>query len=220
MDYKQKYLKYKEKYLMLKDSQNEYIIKGGDKENYIKQTKLYRLNKIYTPKTNQDMVLNEEEKKRKEIFETPIKLKDILTIYICPNHNEKYNKRKIHMDQLLTKHGFTNFIHYKSSTEKYPLCLNNATIDIFSKYKPPFLLLEDDIDCDIDTFPEEIDIPDTTDAFYLGLSCGGGHQTYNYDEEDSSFIQISNSIVKIRNMLSAHAVIYINQKYIIPNIEY
>jgi hypothetical protein len=142
-----------------------------------------------------------------------IKVKDILTIYISPDHNEKYHKRKLHMDSLLQKLKFTHVIHYKSNTENYPFCLNSAYIDIFVNYKPPFLLLEDDIDCDIDTFPEEIDIPDSTDAFYLGLSCSGGHQIYNYDEGVSSFIQISDPIVKIRNMLSAHAVIYMNQKY-------
>ena len=43
-----------------------------------------------------------------------IKLKNILTIYISPDHNEKYHNRKIHMDNLLTKLGFTNIIHYIS----------------------------------------------------------------------------------------------------------
>jgi hypothetical protein len=142
-----------------------------------------------------------------------IKIKDILTIYISPDHNEKYHKRKLHVDSLLQRLNFTRVIHYKSSTENYPFCLNSAYVDIFINYKPPFLLLEDDVDCDIDTFPEELDIPDATDAFYLGLSTGGGHQIFNYDNGDSSFIQINNSIVKIRNMLTTHAVLYINHKY-------
>jgi hypothetical protein len=143
-----------------------------------------------------------------------IKLRDILTIYICPEHNEKYNKRKIHMDKLLTKHGFTNFIHYKSSTEKYPLCLNNATIDIFSKYKPPFLLLEDDIESNFDTIPDELYIPDDTDAFYLGLSKGGGHKYNNYDEGSSQFSQRQHNILKVENMLTTHAILYVTQNYI------
>jgi len=143
-----------------------------------------------------------------------LQLKEVLTIYISPDHNEKYHKRKIHMDQLLTKLGFKNIVHYKSSTEKYPICLNNATIDIFSIYKPPFLLLEDDIDID-DNLLDEIIIPDNTDAFYLGLSNKGGHRYNNYNEDSSKFISTSyQNILKVQNMLSAHAILYINPNYI------
>lgn len=147
-----------------------------------------------------------------------INLKNILTIYICPDHNEKYHKRKIHMDELLTKLGFTNFIHYKSSTDKYPFCLNNATIDIFSKYKPPFLLLEDDIEYNFDTIKHNllvINIPDETDAYYLGLSNSGGHKYNNYDEGSSKFTKTNyDNIFKIENMLSAHAILYLSSNYI------
>lgn len=144
-----------------------------------------------------------------------INLKNILTIFICPNHNDKYHLRKIHMDDLLHKLGFTNIIHYKSSTEKYPFCLNNATIDIFSKYKPPFLLLEDDIEYNFDSIPDELIIPDNTDAFYLGLSKVGGHKYNNYDDGESKFMKTTNdNILKIENMLSAHAILYITPKYI------
>jgi len=142
-----------------------------------------------------------------------IKLKNILTIYICPDHNEKYHMRKDHMDKLLTKLGFTNFIHYKSSTENYPLCLNNATIDIFSRYQPPFLLLEDDIQPNID-IPDELDIPNETDAFYLGLSKHAGHKYNNYNEGLSKFSQKNYNILKIENMLSAHAILYVDSNYI------
>jgi hypothetical protein len=89
-----------------------------------------------------------------------INLKEILIIYICPDDNKQYQEHKIHMDKL----GFTNFIHYKLSSN------SNATIDIFSKYKPPFLLLEDDIKFSLDNIPDKLYIPDDTDAFYLGLS--------------------------------------------------
>ena len=142
-----------------------------------------------------------------------IKLTDILTIYISPDHNEKYHNRKVHMDELLTKLGFNNIVHFKSSTEKYPFCLNNATIEIFSKYKPPFLLLEDDIEF-TDFFLDEINIPDTTDAFYLGLSSRGSHQYNNYDVGSSKFKNYNETQLKIENMLSAHAILYINSNYI------
>ena len=142
-----------------------------------------------------------------------IKLKEIQVIYISPNHNEKYNKRKNHMDQLLTKLGFTNIIHYKSSTENYPYCLNKASIDIFSNYQPPYLLLEDDIESNFDYLPNELILPDNTDAFYLGLSKHGGHPINNYDEGNSKFIYVNDSLLKVKNMLTTHAVLYVTNNY-------
>jgi hypothetical protein len=143
-----------------------------------------------------------------------IKLKEIPVIYISPDHNEKYHKRKLHMDQLLIKLEFKNIIHYKSSNEKYPNCLNNATIDIFSKYQPPFLLLEDDIN-ETQNIPEMLEIPDDTDAFYLGLSSGGGHGEHNYDYGNSQFKNINHNLFKVNNMLSTHAILYITSNYIL-----
>jgi len=143
-----------------------------------------------------------------------IKLREIPVIYICPDHNDNYHKRKLHMDKLLNKLEFKNIIHYKSGTEKYPYCLNNATIELFSKYKAPFLLLEDDIEV-THTIPEILEIPDNTDAFYLGLSSGGGHIQNNYDDGDSKFEYVNNNLYKVKNMLSAHAVLYITPKYIL-----
>lgn len=54
----------------------------------------------------------------------------ILKLYICPDHNEKYHTRNLHMDNMLDTIGFKDFTHFKSSTENYPTCLNKATIDI------------------------------------------------------------------------------------------
>lgn len=142
-----------------------------------------------------------------------VKLKEIQVIYICPDHNDKYHKRKLHMDNLLNKLQFKNIIHYKSGTEKYPICLNNATIDIFSKYKPPFLLLEDDIQPTQD-IPDYLEIPDNTDAFYLGLSGRRAHAFYNYDEGDSKFEHIKNELFKVKNMLGGHAILYLTPNYI------
>jgi hypothetical protein len=143
-----------------------------------------------------------------------IKLKEITVIYICPDYNEKYHNRKVHMDQLLNELKFKNVIHYKSSNEKYPHCLNNATIDILSKYKPPFLLLEDDIK-DTQNIPDILEIPDNTDAFYLGLSSGGGHISNNYDDGDSQFEHINDNLYKVKNMLCTHAILYITSNYIL-----
>jgi hypothetical protein len=94
------------------------------------------------------------------------------------------------------------------------LCLNNATIDIFSKYHPPFLLLEDDIK-ETQSIPDILEIPDDTDAFYLGLSSGGGHISENYDDGDSQFQHINDNLYKVKNMLCTHAILYITSNYVL-----
>lgn len=114
-----------------------------------------------------------------------VKLKEIPVIYICPDHNEKY----------LDKLEFKNIIHYKSLT-------NNAIIDIFSRYKPPFLLLENDVK-ETQDIPDNLELPDNTDAFYLGLS------------GDSEFEFINNNLYKVKNMLGSHAILYITPNYIL-----
>lgn len=140
-----------------------------------------------------------------------MELKNIKTFYICPDHNEKYHGRKLHMDNLLTKLGFTNFHHYKSSTDSYPKCLCDATIDILkNNLDEPILILEDDIEY---TGYNDISFDSTIDALYIGLSKSGGHPIINIHDGPSLFEQYSNSQVRVINMLGGHAIIYISRKY-------
>lgn len=62
-----------------------------------------------------------------------MKITDLKVVFSCPDHNEKYNMRRQHMEQLLKNIGFTQIEHYKSSTENYPDCLNKANIEILKK---------------------------------------------------------------------------------------
>ena len=141
-------------------------------------------------------------------------ISNIKTVFICPDHNEKYNQRKEHMINLLTKIGIKNFSHYKSNTNIYPRCLIEANIDILEQNMndEPILILEDDVEwTGISVFE-----PLNCDAIYLGLSRCGGSRTSNTDlGVDSSVFQLieSNSQLRVINMLSAHAIIYISRKY-------
>lgn len=140
-----------------------------------------------------------------------MKIVDIKTIYICPDHNEKYHTRKIHMDNMLNTIGFKDFTHYKSSNENYPTCLNKATIEILeNNLDNPILILEDDIEW---TGINEIIFECTADAIYLGLSKSGGHPTDNIHLGNSVFETWSDTQVKVINMLSGHAILYISRAY-------
>lgn len=140
-----------------------------------------------------------------------MKLQDLKVIYICPEHNDRFKKRKEHMASMLEKIGFKEIIHYKSTTEKYPTCLSLATIDILTKYNSePFLLLEDDVDfTGIATFDYVAD----ADAIYFGVSRSGGHPYLNTHNGGCVVKPYSASQVQVLNMLTTHAILYISQKY-------
>jgi hypothetical protein len=140
-----------------------------------------------------------------------MKVTELKTTYMCPDHNEKYHTRKVHMDNLLNTIGFKDFTHHLSSTENYPACLNKATIDILEKnLDNPILILEDDVEW---TGVQEIDFDPNVDAIYLGLSRSGGHPTDNIHLGDSVFEPWSDSQARVMNMLSGHAILYISRKY-------
>ena len=140
-----------------------------------------------------------------------MKIVDFKTVYICPDHNEKYHTRKVHMDNMLNTLGFKNFTHYKSSTDNYPTCLTKANIDILeNNLDTPVLILEDDIEW---TGINEVVFDTNVDAIYLGLSKSGGHPTDNIYLGDSTFENWSDTQVKVINMLSGHAILYISKRY-------
>lgn len=79
----------------------------------------------------------------------------------------------------------------------------------------PFIVLEDDIS--INNRAVEIEIPDNTDSLYLGISSWGfKNSPPNFAQHP--FILADNisgfdSVKRIKNMLSAHAICYINKQY-------
>lgn len=140
-----------------------------------------------------------------------MKITDFKVVYICPDHNTKYNQRKQHMDTLLRKIGFKDIIHFKSGTESYPNCLANAIRTLLTTYMTePILMLEDDIEF---TGIEEFEFTEGTDAIYFGLSLWGGHLTKNYHSGYATFRPYSQSQVRVINMLGGHAILFISRQY-------
>jgi hypothetical protein len=145
-----------------------------------------------------------------------MKLIDIPIIFICPDHNEKYHNRKQHMLELLNKIGFKTIIHHKASNESYPKCLVKANMDVLTEYlnDDPIILIEDDVEPFIELNSEtEFDMPDDTDAFYLGFSKSGGHKFLNQDEGSSKIEKISDKYIRVLNMLTTHAILYKTKRY-------
>lgn len=143
-----------------------------------------------------------------------IDVRSCKTIYMNPNHNEKYKARKNYMDSFLTSNGFTNFQHFQSGTYPYPQCLVEATIHILqaNMNDTPLLVLEDDIEL-MPNSSFTLTIPSTTDAVYLGFSRSAGHPTENRHEGCAKLEEASNGMVRILNMLGGHAILYCSQAY-------
>ena len=140
-----------------------------------------------------------------------MRIQDIKTVFICPDHNSKYSLRKAHMESLLRTLGFTDVTHYKSGIENYPDCLSLATIDILkTNMEQPVLILEDDIEF---TGVEEFTMDTRADAIYFGISRDGGSKTINLWEGSSQFIPWSSTQSRVMNMLTTHAILYISPKY-------
>ena len=141
-----------------------------------------------------------------------MRLQDFKVVYICPDHNEKYHTRKLHMDNLLKSMGFKDIVHYKSGTEAYPQCLSLATIGALEKYiDEPILLLEDDIECTGES--TDINVPDDVDAVYVGISRTAGHPIENRNVYFAQFEHYSTTQVRVINMLTAHAIFYKSKMY-------
>ena len=136
---------------------------------------------------------------------------DFKAIYICPDHNEKYHARKLHMDSLLHHVGFKDIVHYKSGTEAYPECLANATVDILTTYmNEPVVIIEDDVEW---TDVSMCYIHPSADAVYLGLSRYGGHPVKNWYISSLRVSQWSQTQVRVENMLATHAILYLTPAY-------
>jgi hypothetical protein len=144
-----------------------------------------------------------------------IDLRTIKTVFICPDHNENYNTRRKHMETILAKHGFTNVIMYKSSTD-YPHCLRHALYNILQQnLDNPVFILEDDIVFHKD--PKLVfDLPLDTDAFYVGVSgtcmdfeIAGRNRTLTTIDYDI----FNDTLIRVKNMLAAHAILYLGRQY-------
>jgi hypothetical protein len=140
-----------------------------------------------------------------------MRIQEFKVVYICPDHNEKYHARKVHMDTMLAELGFKDVVHFKSGTDGYPKCLADANVEILTQYmNEPILLLEDDVEF---TGVSEFDFVQGADAIYFGISQCGSHATENYNDKLAIFTPYSGTQVRIQNMLSTHAILYITPRY-------
>jgi hypothetical protein len=88
----------------------------------------------------------------------------------------------------------------------------DAHIEALTKVKPPFLILEDDINI-TGSFKPQVEVPDDADCLYLGSSVWGmvdGVST-GYGTAGT---KVNDVVCKPYNMLGIHSIVYITKDYV------
>jgi len=141
-----------------------------------------------------------------------IDLRNFPTFYI---NMKKHKEKNADMIQLGKDFGFKDYTRLDGvAMPKAPRSgCAKSHYNIFEKMTEPTIILEDD--CVINESNFIIDIPDDTDALYLGLSAWGylnsTSKTNNFNYEKH---QDFSNIYKIDGMLATHAILYISPEYI------
>ena len=137
-----------------------------------------------------------------------IDLREIPAVYInLPRHTEKNES----MQTLLRECGFRYTIRVDGvNRPDNPIAgASAAHYRALGEIAPPFILFEDD--CRLKYFRPEITIPNDADAVYLGVSRWGrmnAHSGHCVEWE-----RVDEELLRIHNMLSIHAVLYLNNDY-------
>lgn len=87
---------------------------------------------------------------------------------------------------------------------------HKALLDKMANYNKPFLVFEDDVA--VENFKAHIEVPDSSDAVYLGNSVFG---LFNgIGRKRISVEHVEEDLFRIYNMLAAHAILYTNNDYV------
>jgi len=139
-----------------------------------------------------------------------LNLTKLPVVYI--NLDDQPHRREL-MEENLTKLGFQNIIRvsaFKDSIGKRGCAYSHALA--LEEIDSPFIVLEDD--CLPLNFVDEIEIPDEADAVYLGISSWGRMNSHSGPCVQWDEVPEYPGLLRIYNMLSAHAILYLNPDYV------
>jgi hypothetical protein len=88
-------------------------------------------------------------------------------------------------------------------------------LEVLSNIQPRTLVLEDDV-VPTEWFNPEIEVPEEADAIYLGNSIWGYHENWwpNSSIPKVAVNRYDENYLRVLNMCSAHAIIYLKQDFI------
>lgn len=140
-----------------------------------------------------------------------INLLDVPVYYI--NMAKDTHKRE-HMERQLNDFGFKNINRIDAVEDKVNgrVGLSKSQLKALSQVPAPFIVLEDD--ADPTEFKSVIEIPDNADAVYLGNSQWGLQSSHAGFYLKYSKVRGMPELLRIYNMLSSHAILYITNEYV------
>jgi hypothetical protein len=143
-------------------------------------------------------------------FDMKINLRNLNTYYI--NLDEKEDRR-ISIEYTLNRLNFSSVTRVsgvKCDDGKVGCARSQHKVLSDTSIQTPFLLMEDDC-LFTGNYDFEIKVPDDADALYLGNSQWARY--LNFSGPFLHYQKIDDRIVKVYNMLAAHAVIYFTDEY-------
>lgn len=138
-----------------------------------------------------------------------IDLRKVPAVYMnLKQHTEKNNS----MQTLLKKCGFETILRVEGPyrPDNPPSGCAGAHYNGLSEIEPPFILFEDD--CQLHNFKSEIEVPDDSDAVYLGISQWGRY--WQFSGPFVHYEKLNSDIVRVYNMLGGHAILYLSEEYV------
>jgi len=149
-----------------------------------------------------------------------IDLRD-LTFYII-NCQDHLKKRKFMEHQLLDKKLNFEFVTGVVCRPSYVgIALSHLKILRLPNIQVPFVIMEDD--CQFtEAFQYQFEIPDNTDALYLGVSFFGTRSPGEFSwgvANNTQFRQYNENYLRVYNMLARHGIVYLSQRFHLSTIE-
>jgi hypothetical protein len=138
-----------------------------------------------------------------------IDLRKVPAVYMNLKQHTEKNKS---MQNLLKKCGFETILRVEGSyrPDNPPSGCAGAHYNGLCEIEPPFVLFEDD--CQLHNFEPEIEIPNDSDAVYLGISQWGRY--WQFSGPFVHYEKVNNDIVRVYNMLGGHSILYLSEEYV------
>lgn len=143
-----------------------------------------------------------------------IEIKNLNTFYINLNSAEA---RREHTENMLGYLGIKNYKRIPGvESDPYLPGLAQAHYNALSAGQGnTFLVLEDDARPFL--YKQELNVPDNTDAIFLGISMWGGSDDTGLGIKDGLVFESVPGyphLVRVKNALSAHAIVYVSDRYV------
>ena len=144
-----------------------------------------------------------------------------ITFYVI-NCSDDHKKRDFIQNQLLEKGLTFNFINGVQCSPKYVgVALSHLKTLRLPEIKAPFAIVEDD--CQFtNAFRYQYEVPDTTDALYLGVSLFGTKSPGKFSGgvwKNTQYRQYNEQYLRVFNMLARHAIVYLSEGFCQSAIE-